>query len=231
MSYLSDLKRYNKHELEPFNIRQLKSCQAAILEPINNNDVKILLSYNSLIAVYINNNIFISDYYRNYSVTTSKHITWFAHDIYYYDNIIIVDHDIIKDLYHNISNDISCALILDTIYYNQDVNNNINAAVVAAANNELLLNEINITSKDVKNRLINNLRYYNLDYNKLYEPVAYYNKELKTRFKKIEAFKLNNLYLEIISTYSNNNKLLSETIKIKKWDTLNNNLNINAGAV
>ena len=213
MSYISDLKKYNKHELETFEINQLRSCQAAILTKEDNN---ILLSYNSLICVNYKGYLFISDYYKNYSVTTSRHISWFKYEIFTIETFI-VDHDIIIKLYNNIKDGVPCNLLFDTIINNIDINNKILDAA-AAANDDisLLLPGNNITTNETKNRFINNLSYYDIDYNKLYEPVAYYTKELKTRFKKIEAFKLNNIYLEIITTYSNNNKLLKEDIKIKK---------------
>ena len=57
------------------NIRYLNNK----LNSININNIELYFSYDSLIAIKYNNFLLIDSYYKNYSVTTNKHLSYIKH--------------------------------------------------------------------------------------------------------------------------------------------------------
>lgn len=62
------------------------------------NDVKLVFSYDALIGVIYKNVFFVETYYKNYSVTTNKHISYIKNE--YFVNIVFVETSLLEYIIH-----------------------------------------------------------------------------------------------------------------------------------
>ena len=163
-----------------------------------NNKIILVYSYNTNIGIIYNNHLILNEYYINYSKTTSKHIYYIKYDLYYFKscNIITCTYKTFNNIIDNNYN----INVLDNIikkhdnnYYSleyikefkEDINNN----NYKSFNERILLLDKHI-------ELINNKRISIINTNNL---------ELKTRYKDVITYKINNyISFDIIKTYKKN---------------------------
>ena len=150
-------------------------------------NIKAVINYYSYICIIINNNIIINDYYYNYSNTTNKLI----YDESSYKNIFIVDNKTFEKIL--------------SAYRSNKTNKLykfLNQLKELKTFNLYFINKINI-KKDM-NDILKDLQDINIKDYLLNSDL----KELKTRYKLINTYKINDLILfESISfnkNYKNN---------------------------
>jgi len=177
------------------------------LNSININNVDLYFSYTSLIAIEYNNFLLIDSYYKNYSVTTNKHLSYIKHYNDYYNIYVNLN------LFDQITN-----------------SNNINIDLI-----ESIIKEYKNTyySLEYIKEFKNNIKYKNIDPNNFYDSFINLNhhiellnnkrlelikdqiKELKTVTKHYLTYKINNIEFIIIKTYSNNKNKTLKNIQFK----------------
>ena len=176
------------------------------LNSININNIELYFSYDSLIAIEYNNFLLIDSYYKNYSVTTNKHLSYIKHyDDYYniYVNYNLFD-QITKD---NINIDLIESIIKEyknkyySLEYIKEFKDNIKYK--------------NINSNNFYDSFINLNNHIKLLNNKILELIKDQIKELKTVTKHYLTYKINNIEFIIIKTYSNNKNKTLKNIKFK----------------
>ena len=176
------------------------------LNSININNIELYFSYDSLIAIEYNNFLLIDSYYKNYSVTTNKHLSYIKHyDDYYniYVNYNLFD-QITKD---NINIDLIESIIKEyknkyySLEYIKEFKDNIKYK--------------NINSNNFYDSFINLNNHIELLNNKRLELIKDQIKELKTVTKHYLTYKINNIEFIIIKTYSNNKNKTLKNIKFK----------------
>ena len=177
------------------------------LNSININNVDLYFSYDSLIAIEYNNFLLIDSYYKNYSVTTNKHLNYIKHYNDYYN------------IYVNLS-------LFDQITNGNNININLIESIIKEYKNTYYSLEY---IKEFKN----NIKYKNIDSNNFYDSFINLNnhiellnnkrlelikdqiKELKTVTKHYLTYKINNIEFIIIKTYSNNKNKTLKNIQFK----------------
>ena len=176
------------------------------LNSININNIELYFSYDSLIAIEYNNFLLIDSYYKNYSVTTNKHLSYIKHyDDYYniYVNYNLFD-QITKD---NINIDLIESIIKEyknkyySLEYIKEFKDNIKYK--------------NINSNNFYDSFINLNNHIELLNNKRLELIKDQIKALKTVTKHYLTYKINNIEFIIIKTYSNNKNKTLKNIKFK----------------
>lgn len=160
-----------------------------------NNKVTLVYSYTSLIGIIYKSRFIINEYYINYSVTTSKHIYYIKYDLYYKEVITCTNKTFNNIIDNNYNINVLDNIIKkhDNNYYSleylKDFKEDINNNNYKSFNDHLLLLDKHI-------ELINNKRISIINTNNL---------ELKTRYKDVIIYKINDyISFDIIKTYKKN---------------------------
>ena len=214
MSYYSNIKAANKHDFKNFEVEQLRNCQAVILKD-RRDGIEILISYYTIIGVKYHDVLFITN--ESYSVTTSKHISYYRRGAYYCQEVETAPGDL-QILYRQLLNE-DLTNFYKSIDFLINRRNNLNKYLGAVYYLEDLINKIDYS-------------YTSYNHISLFEEAAGLNegaglevqtniKELKTRFKVIKIFNLNNyLTFQLIETknksFKKNLNLEVKNIKINK---------------
>jgi len=179
---------------------------------VNNGGISYIFSYKSLIAIYYNNYLFLDSYYKNYSVTTNKHIA-FIKDYYYINNdfFIILGSSLFDKLSDSNFNKESLKQIINLF-----VNNNIIIDYLKEYSNYYKYNKKEyLKNKKYINSLLNLKELISLHSSGgalSYERT--YNNSYKTVNKIIDLYTINNISFKYERTYNNSNGALIN-IKIK----------------
>ena len=170
------------------------------LNSININNVDLYFSYDSLIAIKYNNFLLIDSYYKNYSVTTNKHLSYIKHYNEYYN--IYVDSNLFDQITKdNINIDLIESIIKEhkntyySLEYIKEFKNNIKYK--------------NIDSNNFYDSFINLNNHIELLNNKRLELIKDQYKELKTKDHLILTYKINNISFNIIKSFNKKDKKLS----------------------
>lgn len=214
MTYYSEIKKANKHDFKNFEVEQLNNCQAVILKD-RRDSIEILISYYTVIGIKYHDVLFITN--ESYSVTTSKHISYYRRGAYYLKEIGTAPGDL-HILYRQLLKD-DLTNFYESISFLVNRYNNLNKYLGAAYYLEDLINEIDYS-------------YNSYNHVCLFKEAAGLRegaglevqtdiKELKTRFKVIKTFNLNNyLTFQLIETknksFKKNLNLEVKNIKINK---------------
>jgi len=214
MSYYSRLKQNNKHDFKNFEVRQLRNCQAVILKD-RRDGIEVLISYYTVIGVKYHDVLFITN--QTYSVSTTRHITHYRRGAYYCREVPAAPGDL-QTLYRQLLNE-DLTNFYKSIDYLINRYNNLNKYLGAVYYLQNLINKIDY-------------RFTSYNHICLFKEAAGLNegaglevqtsiKELKTRFKVIKTFNLNNyLTFELIETknksFKKNLNLEVKNIKISK---------------
>lgn len=214
MNYYSNIKAANKHDFKNFEVEQLRNCQAVILKD-RRDGIEILISYYTVIGVKYHDTLFITN--ESYSVTTSRHISYYRRGAYYCQEIETAPEDL-QTLYRQLLND-DLTNFYKSIDFLINRYNNLNKYLSAVYYLEDLINKINYS-------------YTSYNHASLFKEAAGLKegagldvqtsiKELKTRFKVIKTYNLNNyLTFELIETknksFKKNINLEVKNIKINK---------------
>ena len=162
-----------------------------------NNKVTLVYSYTSLIGIIYKSRFIINEYYINYSVTTSKHISFIKHDLYYKEVITCTN----KTFNNIIDNNYNIDILEDLIRVH-DINYYIIEYI------EDYINYLDIKDHDIK--LLYLKEHVHLLTNDHLKIIDYKVNYLKTRYKIIITYNINNLSFKIIKTFNiNNNKLIN----------------------
>ena len=86
------------------------------------NNICICVSYESIIGFYDKkeNFLFISEFYKNYSKTTKKHINYFKNE--FFSDIIYINNDLLEKIFSEISEKSFSTILNKFIYQNKNFN-------------------------------------------------------------------------------------------------------------
>ena len=192
---------------------ELTACNNK-LTVINNNRIEYIFSYKSLIAVYYNNYLFLDSYYKNYSVTTNKHISFIKQ--YYYLNkesgVINIESALFDYLtINNFNKDLLKQII--------NIFESGRAAIEYIKDFQLKYNDPEVKKDLIKNKkyiesILNLLNLITGGRPDLYKKESSF-KTLKTVNKIINTYTVNNISFKYERTYKNSSGALIN-IKIKK---------------
>lgn len=214
MNYIRNIKEANKHDFKNFEVEQLKNCKAVILKD-RRDGIEVFISYYTVIGVKYHDVLFISN--CTYSVTTSRQTTWYKGGAYYRKEIETAPEDL-QTLYRQLLNE-DLTNFYKSIDYLINRCNNLNKYLNAVYYLEDLINEIDYSYTSY-NHIISFEEAAGLKEGAGLE-VQTSIKELKTRFKIIKTFNLNNcLTFQLIETknksFKKNLNLEVKNIKISK---------------
>ena len=214
MNYIRNIKEANKHDFKNFEVEQLNNCQAVILKD-RRDGIEVFISYYTVIGIKYHDVLFITN--SSYSVTTSRQTTWYKRGAYYLKEIETAPEDL-QTLYRQLLKD-DLTNFYGSINFLINRYNNLNKYIGAAYYLEDLINKIDYS-------------YTSYNHVCLFKEAAGLKegaglevqtniKELKTRWKVIKTFNLNNyLSFQLIETknksFKKNIKLEVKNIKINK---------------